>query len=164
MSVPDGREAAPLLERDPTRRAVAILLARWIVGLIFTMAGYWKVFILGPGAHARQFFLTPYADSWIPSWLLWVSGTSIPVIELVAGAALILGVGVELACYALGAVLVTVTYGHLLAEPLYDFTGHVIPRLSLLLAVLVSPSSWDRFRLSRLLRRGHESRSEPRRS
>ena len=129
---------------------MAILLTRWVLGLIFMMAGYWKVFVLGAGTHAADFFVAPYADSWIPEWLLWASGVAIPFIELVAGAALLVGVGVDAACYALAAVLVTVTYGHLLSEPLYDFTAHVIPRLALMLVVLFTPARWDRFRLSRL--------------
>ena len=37
---------------DPTRKSWAVLFARLTLGLIFFMAGAWKVFSLGPLAHA----------------------------------------------------------------------------------------------------------------
>jgi uncharacterized membrane protein YphA (DoxX/SURF4 family) len=42
---------------DSTARAWAICFARSILGIIFFMAGMWKVFDLGPLEHARRFFL-----------------------------------------------------------------------------------------------------------
>lgn len=139
---------------------MGVSLARIIVGLIFMMVGLWKVFVLGIGNHAQNFFVTPYADSWIPTWLLWASGAVIPVVELVAGFGLVVGLSVEASCYALGVVLVTVTYGHLLKEPLYDFTSHVMPRLALLLVVLLTPDEWDRLRLAWIFKRG-SARANP---
>ena len=115
-------------------RAWAILFARAILGLIFGMAGYWKCFVLTLPGHVQRYFL-PYADTWIPVWLLWAVGLAIPVVELTAGWLLVVGLRVRESLIALGFVLVTVTYGHLLKEPLYSFTGHVIPRLVLLVFV-----------------------------
>ena len=37
----------------------------------------------------------------------------------------------------------TVTYGHLLREPLFDMTGHIFPRLALLVFVWVAPMRYD---------------------
>jgi uncharacterized membrane protein YphA (DoxX/SURF4 family) len=49
------------MQRDrKTDRAWALLFARFILGLIFFMAGFWKVFQLGPLEHARKYFL-PFA-------------------------------------------------------------------------------------------------------
>jgi hypothetical protein len=45
-------------------------------------------------------------------------GVIIPLIELIAGALVILGLRVRDALVALGFVLVIVTFGHLLREPL----------------------------------------------
>jgi thiosulfate dehydrogenase (quinone) large subunit len=115
-------------------RAWAIAFARVILGLIFGMAGYWKCFVLTPSGHVQRFFL-PYADTWIPVWLLWAVGSVIPVVELVAGWLLVVGYRVRESLVALGFVLVTVTYGHLLKDPLYSFSDHVIPRLALLVFV-----------------------------
>ena len=49
------------------------------------------------------------------------------------------------ALIALGGVLVLVTFGHLLLEPLYEFHTHVIPRTGLLLFVLMMPEGADRW-------------------
>ena len=130
----------------------ALLFARAVLGLIFFMAGVWKVFQLGPIEHARKFFIDPYSESFLPLWSLWAVGTIIPIVELVAGALLILGLRVRESLIALGSVLVIVTFGHLLKEPLYQFHTHVIPRLALLLFILLLPSEGDRFSLDHLWR------------
>ncbi len=125
-------------------RTWAILVARTILGLIFFMSGLWKVFTLGPVAHALRWFVEPYADSFLPTWSLWATGTVVPVVELVAGALLLIGLWNRVALLALGGVLVLVTFGHLLADPLYEFHAHVIPRTALLLFLLTMPASEDR--------------------
>ena len=133
-------------------RAWALLFARSVLGLIFFMAGVWKVFQLGPVEHARKYFL-PFSDTFLPIWSLWLVGVTIPVVELIAGALLILGLRIREALIALGFVLVIVTFGHLLRDPLFNFSGHVIPRLALLLFLLWSPRDQDHFSLDRLLTR-----------
>lgn len=133
-------------------RAWALLFARLVLGLIFFMAGFFKVFQLGALEHARKYFL-PYADTFLPGWSLWFTGVSIPFVELVGGALVILGLRIREALVALGFVLVIVTFGHLLKEPLYEFHSHVIPRLALLLFVLMLPRAGDRFSLDYVLRR-----------
>jgi thiosulfate dehydrogenase (quinone) large subunit len=131
------------MNRDVSR-ACALLLARLVLGLIFFMAGIWKVFQLGPLEHAKKYFL-PFADTFLPVWSLWLVGVTIPFVELVAGALLLIGLRVREALIALGGVLVIVTFGHLLREPLFNLTGHVIPRLALLLFLLWCPRELDRF-------------------
>jgi len=134
------------------QRAWALLFARLVLGLIFFMAGIWKVFQLGPLEHARKYFL-PFADTFLPVWSLWFVGVTIPWVELIAGALVILGLRRRDALISLGFVLVIVTFGHLLREPLYNLTGHVIPRLALLLFVLWCPREQDRFSVDCLLAR-----------
>ena len=147
MTIPNGRNGDAM-------RAWAVFFARVILGLIFGMAGYWKCFVLTPAGHVQRFFM-PYADTWIPIWLLWTVGAAIPVIELAAGWLVVVGFRTREALIALGFVLVTVTYGHLLKEPLYSFTGHVFPRLALVVFVALtlnddrlSIDSWLRARKS----------------
>jgi uncharacterized membrane protein YphA (DoxX/SURF4 family) len=135
-----------------TNRSLALLFARAVLGLIFFMAGVWKVFQLGPVEHARGFFIEPYSGTFLPIWSLWVTGTVIPVIELVSGALVILGLRTREALIALGIVLVIVTFGHLVKEPLFQFHTHVIPRLALLLFILMLPTEDDRFSVDHLLR------------
>jgi uncharacterized membrane protein YphA (DoxX/SURF4 family) len=139
--------SGPTDRDDATSRSWAIALARLTLGLIFFMAGAWKVFTLGPVTHARQLFVEPYAGTFLPTWSLWATGTVVPFVELIAGAMLLVGFRIRVALLALGAVLVLVTFGHLLREPLYEFHTHVIPRLALLLFLLVMPHAADRFSL-----------------
>ena len=134
------------------RQSWAILIARLIVALIFFMAGVWKVFGLGPLEHARRLFVEPYARTFLPAWSLWATGTVVPFVELVSGALLLGGYRTRDALLALGGVLVLVTFGHLLAEPLYEFHTHVIPRAALLLFVLVMPAEQDRFSIDGWIR------------
>jgi thiosulfate dehydrogenase (quinone) large subunit len=146
-------------EQTAQNRAWAILFARGVLGFIFCMAGVYKVFQMGPLGHARKFFIEPYADTFLPAWSLWAVGAIIPVIELIAGALVIIGLRTREALVALGAVLVLVTFGHLLKEPLYQFHTHVIPRLALLLFILMLPREDDRFSLDHLIDRRRARRS-----
>ena len=143
-----GRVAASADDGRP--RAWAILFARLVLGFIFFMAGVYKVFSLGPAGHVRKWFL-PYQDTFLPVWSLWIAGFAIPFVELLGGAALLVGWRIRAALLSLGTVLVVVTFGHLLKEPLYPLHEHVIPRLALLLFLLVMPVEEDRFSLDHVL-------------
>jgi thiosulfate dehydrogenase (quinone) large subunit len=139
-------------QRRITNKALAILFARLVLGLIFFMAGVYKVFQLGPAGHVQKYFL-PYQDTFLPTWSLWFVGFTIPFVELIAGALVILGWKTRYALISLGIVLVIVTFGHLLHEPLYAFHEHVIPRLALLLFVLMMPEEEDMLSIDHLFRK-----------
>ncbi len=136
----------------------AIFTVRWVLGLIFFMAGWWKCFTLGPARHAERFFIGQFEGLWIPDWMHWAVGTTIPVVELIAGAMVCLGLFRHAAYIALAAILVTVAYGHLLLDPLYDTTSHIFPRLVLLVFVWVAPSGWDVLSLDALIERWNKAR------
>lgn len=97
--------------------------------------------------------MDPYADTFLPAWSLWATGVAIPFVELIGGALLLLGWRVREALIALGFVLLIVTFGHLLKEPLYEFHTHVIPRLGLLVFLLWCPREDDRFSMDAWLAR-----------
>ncbi len=156
------RNVAAGARTNAASRRWAIFFAREVLGLIFFMAGVYKVFRLTPVGHAHKYFVDPYADTFLPSWSLWLTGLTVPVVELVAGALLIVGLRVREALLALGFVLVLVTFGHLLKEPLYAFHTHVIPRLALLLFILVFPRKEDSFSLDSLLAKRRERLSAAR--
>lgn len=129
----------------------ATFFARMILGLLFLMAGWHKVFVMGADTHAIQLFVEGYRDSWIPTWLLYGTGFIIPFIELIGGLFLMVGIRIKTVLFALGLLLVLVTYGHLLNEPFYDITTHIFPRLALLLFILLIPTRVDRWSLDYLL-------------
>lgn len=135
-------------------RAAAILLARAVLGLIFLGAGIYKVFQLGPVGHAKKYFLVePYTSSFLPTWSLWFVGFTIPFIELLCGALILIGFRTGEALLGLGLVLALVTFGHLLADPLFPFHRHVIPRLILVLFLLMCPKEEDRFSVDAFLQK-----------
>jgi uncharacterized membrane protein YphA (DoxX/SURF4 family) len=135
--------------------------SRVIVGLLFGMAGYYKVFIQGPRAHAAQWFTVPYANTWIPHWLLLATGVTIPFVEFTAGWLLVIGLFRRQAAIVLGFVLLLVTYGHELKEPLFNVNSHIIPRFLLLIPVWILPLDDDPFSLDRLFRRRTTSGKNP---
>lgn len=135
-----------------TPKSWAVFLARIILGLIFFAAGFWKVFRLGAVEHARSLFVEPYASSALPEWSLWFAGVVVPHVELIGGALMLAGWKRFAAAIGLGAVLMLVTFGHLLAEPLYAFDTHVIPR-AVLLIVLLAMFEEDSLSLDGWLRR-----------
>ena len=142
---------------DERSRAWALLFARLVLGFIFFMAGGYKVFELTPAGHVHKWFL-PYTDTFLPAWSLWAVGLAIPFVELAAGGLLLAGWRIREALLALGFVLVVVTFGHLLKEPLYPFHEHVFPRLALLVFLLVMPRDADTLSIDGVLRSRSSSR------
>jgi uncharacterized membrane protein YphA (DoxX/SURF4 family) len=114
---------------------------------MFFMAGWMKVFQMGPVEHARGAFIGGFSETWIPDWLLWGLGTVIPFVELAGGILLCAGLFITPAAVSMGGILIVVTYGHLLHEPLYTTTAQIFPRLVLLLLVLIIPRDQDRLSL-----------------
>lgn len=133
-------------------RMWAVLFSRLILGLMFFMAGVFKVFQLGALQHAAGMFVEPYAGTFLPVWSLWATGTTVPYVELIAGGLLLIGWRTRDALVALGAVLVLVTFGHLLAAPLFSTSGHIFPRWALLAVCFVLRDD-DRVSLDFFLRR-----------
>ncbi len=126
---------------------IAVFLARTMLGLVFLMAGWWKVFTLTPAAHAQQFFIKGFSDHWIPEWLLWTIGSAIPPFELAAGLLLLAGLWTRLTVSLTGLLLLLTTYGHALQQPLFDIDGHTFTRLALILFILMIPPETDRLSL-----------------
>ncbi|MGH9846195.1 MAG: DoxX family protein [Blastocatellia bacterium] len=137
-----------------------VFFTRVMGGLLFLMAGWHKVFVMSPRAHAAKLFVEPYAQSWIPTFLLWALGFVIPFVELIAGALLVAGWLRRPVAVALGFLLLVVTYGHALNEPFFDVTTHILPRLALLAPVLIFGAGEDRWSVDAWLARRRD-RKEP---
>ena len=122
-------------------------IVRWILGILFTMAGYWKVFVLMPSEHTSRYFVDGFTDSWIPEWLLTALGMSIPVLELAAGLLICIGWRLREALIFVGLLLIITTYGHALLQPLFDIDGHTFTRLALVVFLLLAPPGSDKYTL-----------------
>jgi putative oxidoreductase len=64
-------------------------------------------------------------------------------VELVAGGLVVIGFRTREALVALGFILLIVTQGHTLIEPLFSTQGHIFPRGLFLLAALALPAEED---------------------
>lgn len=118
----------------------------WVLlGIIFFMQGYGKVFTWGiEGVYASVF--QSYETTFLPQWLIYFSAYYTSFIELLGGALLLLGFFRKWTYWALGSVLLIVSFGHGLASPIWSLED-VFPRAVLLAALFLLPRSWDRWSL-----------------
>lgn len=134
----------------PLNQAVSAFTVRTILGLIFLMQGFGKVFTWGMEVlYHKNFFHGTFKDL-LPEFIIYATAYYTSYIELIGGFLLVIGFKVDYALYALASVLIIVTFGHGLAEPIWDLS-HVMYRTILLVTLLILPKSWDRFSLDRLI-------------
>jgi uncharacterized membrane protein YphA (DoxX/SURF4 family) len=85
-------------------------------------------------------------------------GLGIPFVELIAGWLLVAGLLRRPVAISLGFLLLTVTYGHALLEPLFNVISHIFPRLILLLPSLALRMEADPWSLDALRSRSRASK------
>ncbi|WP_299119934.1 DoxX family membrane protein [uncultured Tenacibaculum sp.] len=124
-------------------KQIAITTIRLILGFIFFFQGFGKVFKFGLDAVYKNFFLASYGDL-LPDFLLLFTAYYTSIIELIAGFLLVIGFKRDYALYALASILVIVTIGHGLKEPIWDLS-HVMYRTILLVSLLILPRELDIF-------------------
>jgi putative oxidoreductase len=124
-------------------RQVALLTLRLLLGFIFFFQGFGKVFKLGLDVVYSNFFQASYSEI-LPDFLLLFTTYYTSYVELIGGFLLIIGFKRDIALYFLASVLVIVTFGHGLTEPIWDLS-HVMYRAILLIALLLLPKEYDRF-------------------
>jgi len=129
-------------------RNIGILTLRLLLGFIFFFQGYGKVFKFGVNNVYNNFFKATYEDL-LPEFLTYGTAYYTSYVELVAGFMLIIGLKKDWALYALASALVIVTFGHSLAEPIWD-TSHVLVRAVFLVPLLFLPKEWDKYSLDYL--------------
>lgn len=122
---------------------IAVLTIRLLLGFIFLMQGFGKVFKFGVENVYNNFFATESYEI-LPSFLTYATAYYTSYVELIGGLLLVIGFKRDYALYALASVLVIVTFGHGLAEPIWDLS-HVMYRAMLLVTLLILPQEWDRF-------------------
>lgn len=133
-------------------KAVSAFTVRMILGLIFLMQGFGKVFTWGlDNVYNADFFLGTFKDI-LPDFILWATVYYTSYIELIGGFLLVIGLKTDYALYALASVLIIVTFGHGLAEPIWDLS-HVMYRTILLVALLLLPKHWDTFSVDNIIKK-----------
>ncbi|MEO0033482.1 MAG: hypothetical protein RIS94_3240 [Pseudomonadota bacterium] len=124
-------------------RAVALLCARLVIGVLSMLIGFHKIFLTGLEAELRWF---QDLRAWFPDAVLRATNIYCAVAELVAGTLICLGLLRDSALYVIGSVLVIVTVGHSLEHEVWDIQQMMF-RLSLVLLLLLLPAEWDVVRL-----------------
>ena len=128
-------------------RTIALFFIRCLLGIIFLMQGYGKVFTWGVEGIYQNMFKS-YEEK-LPKFLVLFAAYFTSYTELIGGLFLVLGLFRNYALYALGAVLLIVSFGHGLASPIWNLSD-VIFRSILLMALLLLPEDWDKWRLDSL--------------
>ncbi len=134
-------------------KGVAIFFGRWILGLLFLLRGWFKVFEMTPSVHAQKVFIERFAETWIPEPILWILGMSIPFVELIGGVLLCLGLLVRPVLIVFVGLLIATTYGHALLEPFFDIDGHTFTYVVLITFLLLAGRDEDDWGLERMLKR-----------
>ena len=124
-------------------KQIAVLTIRLILGFIFFFQGFGKVFKFGLNAVSENFFIASYGDL-LPDFLLVFTAYYTSLIELIGGFLLIIGFKRDFTLYFLASVLVIVTFGHGLKDPIWDLSN-VMYRAILLVSLLLLPKEYDLF-------------------
>jgi len=131
-------------------KSIAVLTLRLILGFIFLMQGFGKVFTWGvENVYNMDFFYGTYKDL-LPDFIIRSTAYYTSYVELVAGLLVVLGLKRDYALYALASVLIIVTFGHGLADPIWNLS-HVMFRTILLVVLLLLPREWDKFSVDGLI-------------
>ncbi len=129
---------------------IASLTLRLILGFIFLMQGFGKVFTWGVEKVYRMDFFYDTYKNLLPHSIIYATAYYTSYVELIGGFLLVIGLKTDYALYALASVLVIVTFGHGLAEPIWDLS-HVMPRLILLVTLLIIPKEWNSISVDSLI-------------
>lgn len=133
-------------------KTVAVFTVRIILGLIFLMQGFGKVFTWGMENVINADFFQGTFENLLPKYIIVSTAYYTSYVELIGGLLLVLGLKTNYTLYALASVLIIVTFGHGLAEPIWDLS-HVMYRTILLITLLLLPKEWDQFSMDYLFRK-----------
>lgn len=145
--------------KDSTSRATGVLFVRALLGVIFFMQGFGKVFTFTVPKVYEMFF-KDFRTTFLPNWLLWATAYYTSYVELICGFLLVIGLFRRYSLSLLAIDLVVVSFGHGLLEPIWDLR-HVMPRAILLAILFFIPQDWDRWNADRLRSLHFDGRRPP---
>jgi uncharacterized membrane protein YphA (DoxX/SURF4 family) len=134
---------------NTSTRAAGMLFTRALLGIIFFMQGFGKIFTLTVPVVYDKFFKV-FETGILPKWLIWAAACYTSYVELIGGLLLVIGLFRKQAIYLLAIDLFIVAFGHGLVEPIWDLS-HVMPRAVLLLVLFFAPQEWDRWKADRVI-------------
>ncbi len=132
-------------------KAAGILFTRMLLGIIFFMQGFGKIFTYTIPKTYDMFF-KDFEKTFLPKWLIWATAYYTTYVEMICGFLLIIGLFRKYAVCLLALDLMIVSFGHGLVEPIWDLS-HVMPRAILLIILFFAPQEWDKWNIDRLLKR-----------
>jgi uncharacterized membrane protein YphA (DoxX/SURF4 family) len=138
------------MDKEKIMQAAGMFFIRVLLGIIFFMQGFGKVFTIGI-SHVYDMFFKPFENTFLPRWLIVFTGYYTAYAELLCGFLLITGLFKKYALYFLAIDLLIVSFGHGLMEPIWDLS-HVMPRAVLLAALFLLPTAWDKWNADALIK------------
>ena len=94
--------------------AVAALLLRWALGMLFFFAGLGKFLSQGGASGAARWIVSEFDGTFLPTFLLAPYAFLLPYIEVVLGAVLILGLATRATLFLAGLLLISLAFGKVL--------------------------------------------------
>ncbi|MFT6815639.1 MAG: putative membrane protein YphA (DoxX/SURF4 family) [Sphingobacteriales bacterium] len=128
----------------------ALLLIRLLLGVIFFLQGLGKVFKIGVEHLLSQVFTPMLQDTFVPYFIQVAIAYFTSYAELIGGLFLLLGLFRKYTYMVLALVLVVVSIGHGIAQPIWDLT-HVFYRASFLVFLIVIPFNQDKYSLDQMI-------------
>ncbi len=135
-----GRKNKPMFE---FKFHILELTLRVFLGVLFFAQGYDKVFRVKISGVIETFH-TEMESKHVPSFMLVMAAYYTSIVELVAGAMLILGLFKFYALTLLGIDLMLVTCAFSILQPMWDMQ-YVFPRLVILTVLFLLPEKWEIF-------------------
>ncbi|MBW6481929.1 MAG: DoxX family protein [Vicingaceae bacterium] len=127
---------------------VGLFFTRCLLGLIFLMQGYGKVFTYGVNNVYEQFFIS-YTETF-PIFLVQFTAYFTSYTELIGGLFLVLGLFRNYTYHGLALVILIVSFGRGLAQPIWDLQ-HIFFRSALLIILFLTPQENDKWALDYII-------------
>jgi putative oxidoreductase len=129
--------------------SVAPLLTRVLLGILFFMQGYDKIFKIGI-ANVIETIRPAYRKMKLPDFMIAFSAYFTSFVEFACGLFLIVGLLKYVSLYLLGLDLIIVSFGMSAINSVWNMEL-VFPRFLLLLFLLIYPAEYDVIMLQNLL-------------